>query len=69
MSAEDGDGAGRDLVDLVDEARALGMQPLNHMPVVHDFVTHIDRRTVFFERALDDLDRTFDPRTKASGLG
>jgi hypothetical protein len=39
------------------------------MPIVNDLVTDINRRPIFFERALDDLDRSFDPRTEASGLG
>src|SRR5262249_26784723 len=69
VRAENGDSTGRDLVDLVDETRALGVQSLDDMPVVNDFMTHIDRRPIFFEGALDDLDRWFDPRAEASGLG
>ena len=38
------------------------------MAIVHDLVPDIDRRPVFLERALDDLDRPFDPGTKPSGL-
>jgi hypothetical protein len=37
--------------------------------IVHDLVTDIDRRAVFFERALDDLDGAFDARAEASWLG
>ena len=68
VRAENRDAALRDLVDLVDEMRALGAQPLDDMAVVHDLVADIDRRTVFFERALDDLDRPFDPGTEPSWL-
>jgi hypothetical protein len=32
-------------------------------------MTDVDRRAVFFERPLDDIDRSFDPGTKASGFG
>src|SRR5579875_405998 len=69
MGAEDRDIAGRHLVDLVDEDGSLGAQPLDDMAVVHDLVTDIDWRPVFFERALDDLDRSFDPGAEAPGLG
>jgi hypothetical protein len=37
--------------------------------IVNDFVTDIDRRAIFLERSLDNLDRAFDPRAEASGLG
>jgi hypothetical protein len=69
MGAEDGDGAGGDLVYLVNEMRTFGVQPLDDMPIVDDFVADIDRRTIFFESALDNLDRSFDPRAESSGLG
>ena len=69
VRAEDRDRARRDLVDLVDKARALGAQPLDDVPVVHDLVPDIDRRPVFLERPLDDLDRAFDPGAKAARLG
>ena len=68
VGAEDGDAAGRDLVDLVDETRALGAQPLDDVAVVHDLVPDVDRRAVLFERALDDLDRAFDPGAETSRL-
>ena len=68
VRAEDRHRARRHLVDLVDKAGALGAQPLDDMPVVHDLVPDIDRRAVFLERALDDLDRPFDPGTKPAGL-
>src|SRR6266576_55671 len=64
MSAEDRHRARRDLVDLVDELRPFGAQPLDDMAVMHDLVPDIDRRAVLLQRALDDLDRAFDPGTK-----
>ncbi len=68
MRAEDRHAARRDLVDLVDEPRALGAQPLDDVTVVDDLVPDIDRRAVFLDRALDDLDRAFDSGAKPSGL-
>jgi hypothetical protein len=69
VSTEDGDGARGDLVNLVNEMRAFGTQPLDDMPIVDDFVADINRRSVFLERTLHDLDRSFDPRAESSGLG
>ena len=69
MGAEDRDAARRHLVDLVDKMRPFAAQPLDDVPVMDDLMAHIDRRPVFFERALDDLDRPFDPGAKSSRLG
>ncbi len=69
MGAEDGDAARRDLGQLVDEMRALGPQPLDHVAVVHDLVADIDRRAVFLERPFDDLDRALDAGAETPGLG
>ncbi len=69
VGAEDRDAAWRHLVDLVDEMRAFAAQPLDNVPVMNDFMTDIDRRAVFLERPLDDLDRPFDPGAKSSRLG
>ena len=68
MGAEDGDAAGRDLGQIVDETRALGAQPLDHVAVVDDLVADIDRRSVFLDRALDDLDRALDSGAKSPRL-
>ena len=69
VGGEDGHRAGRDLVQFVDEHRAAGAQILDDMAVVHDFVTHIDRRAVFLQRALDDLDGPLHAGAEAAGLG
>jgi hypothetical protein len=69
VSTEDGDGARGNLVNLVNEMRAFRAQPLDNMPIVDNFVADIDRRSVFLERTLYDLDRSFDPRAEPSGLG
>ncbi len=68
MGAEHGDGAFRHLVELIDEDRATLAQILDHMAVMDDFVPHIDRRTVFDERPLHDIDRADDARAEAAGL-
>src|SRR5205814_720724 len=47
----------------------LGAQPLDDVPIVHDLMAHIDRRAVFLERPLDDLDGSFDAGTEATRLG
>ena len=69
MGAEDGDGIGGNFGEVLDKARALGLEALHHMLVVHDFVTHIDRRAVFLQRPLDDLDGAHDAGAKTAGLG
>ena len=68
MRAEDRDGVGRDLGEVLDEVRALGLQAFDHVLVVHDLVAHIDRRAVFLERALDDLDRAHHAGAEAARL-
>ena len=47
----------RDFVELLDEHRALGLQALDHVAVVHDLVADVDRRAVALERLLDRIDR------------
>ncbi len=44
------------LVEFLDENRALGAQAVDHVAVVHDFVAHIDRRPVNRERPLHRFD-------------
>ncbi len=69
MGAEHGHRAGRHLVQLVDEHRAAGAQILDHMPVMHDLVTDIDRRTVFLQGPFDDLDRPLDTGAETREAG
>ena len=69
VRAEDHGGAGRHLVELLDEDRALGAQVVDHVLVVHDLVAHVDRRAVQLERALHDLDRALDAGAEAAGAG
>ena len=55
------------LVEFLDEHRALGAQAVDDITVVHDFVTDIDRGPVDFEQALDRFDRPHHPGAKAMG--
>ena len=62
-------GVRRHFGQLLDEHRALGLEILDDVLVVHDLVAHIDRRAVLLQRALDDLDRTHHAGAEAAGLG
>ena len=44
-------------------------QPLDHVAVVHDFVTHVDRRAEQLDRTLDDVDGAIDAGTEAARIG
>ncbi len=68
MRAEDGDGAGRHFVQFFHKLRTLASQPFDHVLVVHDFVSHEHRGSVFDEGAVYNLDRAHDASTKTTGL-
>ena len=55
--------------EVLDEARALGLQAFHHVLVVHDLVTHIDRRAEFLQRPFDDLDGAHHAGAEAARLG
>src|SRR5262249_8851453 len=55
-----------DLVELLDEDGALLLQSLDHMPIVDDFMAHIDRRAVALEGERDDMDRALDAGAEAA---
>ena len=69
MGAEDGDRIGRHFGQVLDEARAFGLQALHHVLIVHDLVAHIDRRAVFLQRPFDDLDGAHHTGAKSTRLG
>ena len=69
MRAEDRDSAVRHLVEFLNESCPFITQIFYDVPVMHDFMAYINRRTVLLQRAIDDFDRTDNPRTKAAGLG
>ncbi len=68
VGAEYGDGERRDFRQILNEDCTLIFQAFDDVFVVHDLVAHINRRPILFEGALDDFDRTHDPRTKSAGL-
>ena len=55
------------LAQLLHEDRALFLQALDHVFVVHDFVAHIDRCAVDSERLLDRVDGTHDTCAEPRG--
>src|SRR5471030_44723 len=61
--------AGRYIVEVFDEDRALVAQVFHHIGVVDDFVAHINRRAELLQRALDDFDRAVDAGAESTRLG
>ena len=68
VGAEDGDSVRRDLGEILDKMRALGLEAFDHVLVVHDLMAHIDRRAVLLQGALDDLDGADHAGAKAARL-
>ena len=68
MGTENRHRAVRDFVQLLDEHRALALERLDHMTVVDDLVTHVDRRAELLERPIDDVDCPHDAGAKAARL-
>ena len=68
VRAEDGHRVGGHLGQILDETRALGLQAFDHVLVVHDLVPHVDRRAIFLQRALDDLDGAHDAGAESAWL-
>jgi hypothetical protein len=50
-----------DVLDARDDDCAAGAERVDDVRVVHDLLSHVDRRPVLRERALDGLDSSFDP--------
>ena len=69
MRAEDRHRPVGNFGDVLDEARAFGLQGFDHVFVMDDLMPHIDRRAVFLQRALDDVDRPHDAGAEAARLG
>ena len=69
VRAEHQRGAGRHVGQVLDEDRALGLQVVDHVGVVHDLVAHVDRRAELAQRALDDLDGPVHAGTEAARFG
>ena len=54
---------------VLDKARAFGLQTLDHVLVVHDLVADIDRRAELLQRPFDDFDGSHHARAKTTRLG
>ena len=54
------------LVELLDEHRAAQLELFDHVAIMDNFVTHIDRRAIARQRLLDDLNRAIDPRAESA---
>jgi hypothetical protein len=44
-------------------------QLLNHIPVMHDLMPHVNRRTEQLDGALDNFDSAINAGTEAAGIG
>ena len=68
MRAENRDRVRRHFGKVFDEARAFGLQTFHDMLVVHDLVTHVDRRPILLQGPLDDLDGADDAGAESARL-
>ena len=59
----------RNFIQLLDKHRTFGFQGIHNKFIMHDFMTHIDGRAVFLQRAFHDLDGSIHSRTKPAGCG
>ena len=66
---DDGPVAIGDFVELLDEDGALGLEIVDHEPVVHDLVAHIDRRAIERQGPLDDVDGAHHAGAEAARRG
>ena len=69
VSREHDDGALGNLGLLVDEDRALALEIADHVRVVHDLLSNVDRGPVRLKGAFDGLDGAFDAGTVAARGG
>ena len=69
VGAENRHGAERHGVEFVDKQGALVLQLLDYLPIVDDFMAHIDRSSEQLQSALDGIDCPHDTCAKAPGLG
>ena len=69
VCAEHQRGARRHIGEILDKHRTLGAQVIHHIFVVDNFVAHINRRAMKFQRPLDDLDGAIHAGAKAARIG
>ena len=68
MGAEDSDGSGRYLVNLVNEASALVFQVFDNVLIVNDLMADKNRGVVFLKRTFDDRNGADHSCTKPTRL-
>ena len=68
VGAEDDRRAVRHGVELVHEHGSEAAQAIHDEPVVHDLVTHVDRRAEELDGAFHDVDRAVDAGAEAAGI-
>ena len=56
----------RDLVELLHKNGAFRLEIINHVAIVDDLVSHIDRRSELLQRQFDDPDGAIDAGAKAA---
>jgi len=56
------------IIHLIDKYGALGAQPVDNKTVMYDFMPHIYRRPVNFQRPFYNSDGAINSSAKASGL-
>ena len=59
----------RHLSEILDKHGTQAAQALDDVEVMHDLMTHIDRRTEQFERALHDIDGAIDASAETARIG
>jgi hypothetical protein len=69
VGAEHGDGVIWNFMQLFDELGALSLQPLDHVMIMNDLMTHIDGLAVFDQGPLNDIDRSHNPCAETARLG
>jgi hypothetical protein len=67
MSTEDEHAAVRNVLDGFDEDRTAPALLLHQVSVMHDFMVHVNRSAIGFQRQLDDVHRANHSGTKAAG--
>src|SRR5690606_1190592 len=69
VSRENHDRTRRGLVQLFNKDRPFVAQVFDHVTVMDDFMTHVNRCAVQFQGAFDNINRAVDPSTESTGLG
>lgn len=67
MGRKDHHGTCWHFIQLIYKNNTLGLEGIHHELVVHDFVTHIDRRTKFFNSLFHHMDGAVNAGAEASG--